>query len=260
MNGEHGLVEAAEFADDDAGLREFDAYLGDIPQLPSAVLIDVIEEEFSLDTIPKLNWRDRSALLQRRSQTKFRRTPYRQSQILGKNARNAAEFDVLHSAISNHELLDPWLQIMLRYRTPLTGVFSVPLLAPGVFRRLGTTKRDVLCIASHQGDKLRQVFLSHGHLRSARLTQAPSPDDAAYPQFIVTEAMRAGTPRRSETAPASIGHCAGARRSGRPGAACRAGARQRRGRHGRLRPDDGTCQAQAAAPSKRLQAVCGAAG
>ena len=190
MHGEQGLVETAVFADDDAGLRQFDAYLGDVPETPSAMLIDVIEEEFWLDTIPKLGWRDRGALLQRRCQKKFRRTPYRLSQVHGKSSRNADDLAVLHSAISNHELLDPWLQIMLRHRTPLSGVYSVPLLAPDVFHRLGASKRDVLCIASHQGDKLRQVFLSGGHLRSARLTQAPSPGDAAYPQFIVTEAMR----------------------------------------------------------------------
>lgn len=190
MQSEQGLVETAVFADDDAGLRQFDAYLGDQPETPSAMLIDVIEEEFSLDSIPKLGWRDRGALLKRRCQKKFRRTPYRLSQIHGKSAQNADELDVLHSAISNHELLDPWLQIILRHRTPLAGVYSVPLLAPDMFRRLGASNRDVLCVASHQRDKLRQVFLSGGHLRSARLTQAPSPTDAAYPQFIVTEAMR----------------------------------------------------------------------
>ena len=190
IHGEHGLVETAIFADDDAGLRRFDAYLSDFPQTPSAMLIDVIEEEFFLDTIPKLGWRDRGALLQRRCQNKFRRTPYRLSQVQGKHSRNSDEIDVLHSAISNHELLDPWLQIVLRHRTPLSGVYSVPLLAPDMFHRLGASKREVLCIASHQGDKLRQVFLSGGNLRSARLTQAPSPGDAAYPQFIVTEATR----------------------------------------------------------------------
>ncbi len=190
MLGENGLVETIVFPDDDAGLRRFDAYLGGVPELPSALLIDVIEEEFALDTIPRLGWRDRRALLERRCQNKFRRTPYRLSQVQGRNARNADELDVLHSAISNHELLDPWLQIILRHRTPLAGVYSVPLLAAGIFRRLGAGSRDVLCVSSHQGDKLRQVFLSGGRLRSARLTQAPSPDDADYPQFIVTEAVR----------------------------------------------------------------------
>ncbi len=190
MQSESGLVEATAFADDDAGLRQFDAYLGDLPETPSAMLIDVIEEEFVLDSIPTLGWRDRASLLRRRCQQKFRRTPYRLSQVHGKSARNANELDVLHSAISNHELLDPWLQIILRHRTPLAGVYSVPLLAPDMFRRLGAGTRDVLCVASHQRDKIRQVFLSGGHLRSARLTQAPAPTDEAYPQFIVTEAMR----------------------------------------------------------------------
>ncbi len=188
--GHEGVVEAAVFADDDAGLRQFDAFLGDAPEVPSAMLIDVIEEEFALDSIPKLNWRDRSALLVRRCQKKFRRTPYRLSRVYGKHPRNKTELDVLHSAVSNHELLDPWLQIVLRHRTPLSGVYSVPLLAAEMFHRLGSLDRDVLCIASHQGNKLRQVFLSGGRLRSARLTQAPVPGDASYSQFVLNEAVR----------------------------------------------------------------------
>lgn len=184
------FVEIAVFADDDEGLRQFEAYQGDVAEKPSAMLIDVIEEEFVLDTIPKLGFRDRSALIARRCQNKFRRTPYRQSVLQGKAGRGSDEFNVLHSAVSNYELVDPWLQVILRHRTPLSGVYSVPLIAPQIFKRLFGGHKSVMFVAPHQGGKLRQVFLDGGHLRSARLSQAPTVDDDAYAQFVISEALR----------------------------------------------------------------------
>jgi len=180
----------AVFADDDEGLHEFDVYVAQFPQQTSAMLIDVIEEEFALETIPKLGIRDRNALIDRRRQRKYRRTNYSLSQLQGKADNSSDEHHVLHSAISNHELLDPWIQVILRHQVPLSGVYSVPLMSPTVFLKLFRTSSPALFVAPHQGKRLRQVFIKDGHLQSARLSQSPGIDDAAYAQFIVTEAQR----------------------------------------------------------------------
>jgi len=187
----HGMPErVAVFADDDEGLHEFDVYLAQFPEQASALLVDVIEEEFAMETIPELGLRDRKSLITRRRQRKYRRTPYSLSQFQGKAGQSGDEFHVLHSAISNHELLDPWLQVILRHQTPLSGVYSVPLMAPGVFKKLFRPDGPALFIARHQGNKLRQVFIRDGHLNSARLSQSPGIDQDGYAQFIVTEAQR----------------------------------------------------------------------
>lgn len=187
----HGAPErVAIFADDDEGLHEFDIYIAQFPQHTSALLIDVIEEEFALETIPKLGFRDRSSLIDRRRQRKYRRATYSLSQFQGKADHGADEFTVLHSAISNHELLDPWLQVILRHQVPLSGVFSVPLMAPEIFKKLFRTNQPALFVAPHQGNRLRQVFIKDGRLKSARLSQSSGIDDEGHAQFIVTEARR----------------------------------------------------------------------
>ncbi|MCH9695692.1 MAG: hypothetical protein K0U72_14350 [Gammaproteobacteria bacterium] len=190
LHGKGGEQSLTEFADDDQGLREFDAYIATSFDLPSAILIDVIEEEFSLDSIPKLGMRDRNALIRRRCERKFRRTPYRTSMLQGKSPRNPDEFTVVHSAISNHELVDPWLQVLLRYEVPLSGVYSVPLMVPRLHRRLFPAAANAMFVAPHQANKLRQVFLANGQLRSARLSQSPGVDSDDYAQFVVNEALR----------------------------------------------------------------------
>lgn len=180
----------AVFADDDDGLHEFDVFLARFPEQTSALLVDVIEEEFAQETIPKLGIRDRNALISRRRKRKYRRTPYSLSLYQGKAGHGDDQLNILHSAISNHELLDPWLQVILRYRVPLSGVYSVPLMAPRIFRKLFHTSALALFVAPHQGSKLRQVFIRDGHLKSARLSQSPGISEDAYAQFIVTEAQR----------------------------------------------------------------------
>ncbi len=181
---------AAEFADDDIGLRKFRHYLAGEPSEPSAMLLDIIEEEFALDSIPKLGARDRAALVARRSATKFRRTRYRVSILQGKSAPDSDEFNVLHSGLSNPELVDPWMQIILHYETPLAGIYSVPLMAPVIVSKLFSSTENVMYVAPHQGNKVRQVFLQDRELRSARLSQGPGVAADTYAQFIVTETMR----------------------------------------------------------------------
>ncbi len=190
QDGKERQAEPLTFADNDAGLRAFDAYLADSREHVSFVVIDVIEEEFALERIPKLGLRDRGSLIRRRLQRKFPRTPYRMPLYQGVASPGENEAAVVHCAITNHELLDPWLQVMQRHEVPLTGVFSVPLMAPQLLAKLHKPSGPVMLITQHQGHKLRQVFMHDGHVRSARLSQSPPMADDGYPQFVITEIGR----------------------------------------------------------------------
>ncbi|MDH3429851.1 MAG: hypothetical protein OEQ14_07515 [Gammaproteobacteria bacterium] len=184
------LQEVEVFPADDTGLRRFDAYLAANHAQPCFVLMDVIEEEFAPDTIPRLGMRDRAALTQRRLQRKFPGTPYRLPVYQGRKSRSSDEAVVVHSAISNNELLDPWLQIILRHEVALTGIFSVPLLAPDLLGCLRKTALPALLITQHQSDRLRQAFMQNGQVQSARLSQCMPISDEEYPQFVLTEIGR----------------------------------------------------------------------
>ena len=179
-----------EYADDDQGIAAFGDYIAAAPALNSAVLIDVIEEEFRLQSIPRLSWRDRRNLIERRCASAFRRTPYRASLFQGKSATETGQFTVVHSAIVNHELVDPWMQIMLQHCTPICGVYSVPHLAQSAVKRLFGTAQNSLFMAPHQGNKLRQVFTQNGNLRSARLSQSTSGDEHSFADAVVAEVKR----------------------------------------------------------------------
>lgn len=180
--------ESHGFADNDEGLREFERYLEATALRQSVIVVDVIEEMFSPDTIPRLGSRDQKALLERRAQRKFPRTPYRLP--VPDRMRRGDVRDVVLSAISNPELLDPWIGILLKHQTPLTGIYSVPLMAPELLSAIYRSSDSVLFITQHQGTRLRQVFVRNGLVKSARLSQAPALDDADYTTAVVNEIQR----------------------------------------------------------------------
>jgi len=188
----HGGSPAAgdrTFPDSDAGFRDFEAYIANGEAIPALVLVDVIEEVFARDTIPKLGSRDRKALLVRRVERKYPRTPYRLA-VVGRKATGDGSYSVTHSSISNHELVAPWVNIIGRHKVPLIGIFSVPMMAPQLLKTFYRGDRPVLFVTQHQGDKLRQTFVHNGLVHSARLSQSPATDDPAYPAFVNTEILR----------------------------------------------------------------------
>lgn len=192
VRGPNGLVndESLTFADSDEGLSAFGKYLALSAAEPSIVLIDVIEEVFATDRIPKLAARDTSALLERRVKRKFPRTPYRLAVPGNLISPDKSERSIVFSSISNHELLDPWITVILRHQVPLIGIYSLPWMATKLISVLGRSEQPMLFLTQHQGNKLRQSFVQDGLVRSARLSQSPDHTDEAYPQFVQTEIMR----------------------------------------------------------------------
>lgn len=188
--GRSPVADSPSFPDSDAGLREFDAYLSATASRPSLIVIDVIEEVFTTDSVPKLSAGDRQALLDRRIRRKFPRTPFRLSvvepgKLLGGGAQKA-----VYSSISNHELLDPWLAVVRKHCVPLTGIYSVPVMTPKLLSKIYSGPLPVLFISQHQEDKIRQVFMQEGMVKSARLSKSPRIDEDGYPQSVLNEIQR----------------------------------------------------------------------
>lgn len=177
------------FPDSDAGFGEFEEYIAAHPADSALILVDVIEEVFAQDAIPKLGRRDLRSLLARRLNRKYPRTPYRLAVVARKPAADGS-FGATLSAISNHELVDPWVNIIMRHKVPLIGIFSVPMMAPQILKSFYRGDRPVLFVTQHQGDKLRQTFVHNGRVCSARLSSSPPTSDSSYPVFVNTEILR----------------------------------------------------------------------
>lgn len=180
----------AEFRDDADGLAEFDTFAARNSAFSVAILTDLIEEEFAIDPIPKLGRRDRDALLKRRANKKFRRAKYRISIFQGRAQNEDDEYVALHCAISNAELLEPWIACLERNKVPLSGIFSVPTMTTEIISELVTSKDSLLFVAPHQNTRVRQVFVRNGQLQTARLSGVAGDKEDNYARSAFNEAQR----------------------------------------------------------------------
>ena len=181
--------EGPGFASDAHGVEEFSRFLRSTADHSARILVDVIEEEFSVGSVPQLPRRDRNALLERRLSRKYSRTPFRLAAAHRGELENG-EQRVVYCAVSNDELLTPWLAAIQAARVPLAGITSVPLLARQVWRSTADLTGNALFISQHQRTKLRLVYLRDGELTSARLSRVPLLDSEDYPRQVAAEVQK----------------------------------------------------------------------
>lgn len=170
-----GKVLATEsFAVDAAGQSSFSAYLKRWSTLRVYLLVDLIEEDFRLDTIPHVRGSDRRALLDRKLTQNYRATPYRYALVQGRETSGRRDDRVLYTSLTNSELLSPWLDAIRAAGAPLVGIYSAPLMSPRVLKLLGVVAKHVLLVTLHQGDHLRQNYIQAGQLKFSRMTPLPA--------------------------------------------------------------------------------------
>lgn len=188
--GRGGVTVGERFDNSESGAVEFGDYLRQSPVCQSRILVDVIEEEFTVDAVAQLPRRDRTALLQRRLARRYSRTPYRLVHQHGSSSTPSGEQRVTYCAISNDELLNPWVEQIVSAHVPLESITSVPLLARAVLKGLKKPKGNTLLLSVHQRNKLRLVFMSEGHILSARLSHSLPIDDSGFPASVAGEIQK----------------------------------------------------------------------
>lgn len=183
------LVSEESFTTNDEGHRHFAAYLRRNAQHVFAILANVSEEGFHVETIPLLHGADRRALLARKLGQLYFNSTLCTSLSLGRSRNQRPEERVLLTAISNPELLAPWLAAIAEARIALAGVYSLPLLAPALLRRFGIADESCLLL-SIQDQSVRQSYIENGELHFSRLAPLPNSSLSGIAQSLSSEAQK----------------------------------------------------------------------
>lgn len=157
------------FPDDELGWKDFSRHLAGSPNTPTWMLVDLIEEDFQRATLPHVLGNSKTALVQRHLDQLYRDTPYRQAAYQGREDQGRKDDRVLFSALTNAELLKPWLDALLKQKTPLVGIYSPALLSAMLIKKLALVS-DNLLLVTHQSNGLRQSFFQGSELKFSRLT------------------------------------------------------------------------------------------
>ena len=107
------LSHTAAFADSEEGYRQFADYLRQHARERFALLVNIAEEGFHVETIPFLRGADREAVIRRKLGQIFFNAPLTASQSLGHEKNKRKDERLLLAALTGSEHLAPWLKIIV---------------------------------------------------------------------------------------------------------------------------------------------------
>ena len=180
----------AEFPGDDAGASSFREYLQAHRGGLFYVVADLAGEDFHEDQIPFLRGGDREAIVQRRLAQRYRDTRLAAALSLGQATSGERRNErLLLASFTNTQQFAPWLDALEDAGTRLAGVYSVPLLAPGLAAKLKMSMARCLVVTVNRSG-LRQSFVEQGRLRFARLERTVEMVPEALAMFARSESLR----------------------------------------------------------------------
>jgi hypothetical protein len=183
------LAREATFPPTEAGFRQFAHYLAQNPKSTFSLLVNVADEAFRIETIPYLRGADRRVVIRRRLAQTFFNTSFSAAISLGREKNRRKDERLLLANLANSAFFRPWLDGIQATDTTLSGIFSLPLIAPEIFRILRLPPEPCLLLTI-QDQSIRQSFLDRGELNFSRLTPLPHDGVADLARAFSTESAR----------------------------------------------------------------------
>jgi hypothetical protein len=187
--GAGGLELESRFLPDEQGLDDFRTHLKAHRGALVYVLADLAGEDFHEDQIPYLRGGERQAVIDRRLAQRYRETRLATALSLGFAAGERRSERLLLASFTNAQQFTDWLDALAESGTRLSGVYSVPLLAPALLARLGVRDGRAF-VVSVNSTGLRQCYVEEGRLRFARLESMADMAPQALGPFVRAEMVR----------------------------------------------------------------------
>lgn len=164
-------------ADAEEGLETFRGDLLRSPRAPVSVAVDVLEQMYREEVLPRVGRFDRLTIIRRRLDVAFPRDRLKAALPLGR-AKDEPEA-VLFTALPMTETVGKWTAFLESLPNPVVGFCLLPLESDGVASRLtpageGDGRAVWQALVTQQATSgFRQIFSLDGHLMVTRLTPTP---------------------------------------------------------------------------------------
>ena len=179
----------SRFAPDEQGLADFRSNMQRHKGALVDVLADLAGEDFHEDQIPYLRGNDRQAVIDRRLAQRYRDTRLAAALSLGQATGERRSERLLLASFTSSQQFTAWLDVLAESGARLSGVYSVPLLAPALAARLGVGGGRVFVVTLNSTG-LRQCFVEEGRLRFARLERTADMAPGELAPFVRAEMLR----------------------------------------------------------------------
>jgi hypothetical protein len=184
------LVARREFAVSGEGMEDFERHLRNMNDVPAHIITDLAEEDFRLDTVPHVGARDREQIIARKVGQIFRGTPYKYAMQLGREADGRRDDRVLYTAITNPEVLRPWLEAIDRLHVPLAGIHSAAVFSGNLLAALDLVFPHALLVTFTPGEAVRQTYFRDREIRFSRLTPIDLEEGQSLGAMLAEETTR----------------------------------------------------------------------
>ena len=163
------LVGSFSFESTRSGLDSFRQYLIQTINIPGKFLVDVIEEDFRNEKIPHVGHNDRKSVINRLIDRYYRSSQdYCYSEIIGRVKSGRKDDIVFIAAMTNPQIVQPWLSVLDECEVPLSGIWTLPLISKKLLKTLKATTGVVLLVSQQVNSNVRQTLFRNGKLISSR--------------------------------------------------------------------------------------------
>jgi len=163
------LIGTSSFEPTAPGLEKFRVYLSQTENVSSKFLVDVIEEDFRNEKVPHVGGKDRKAVINRLIDRYYRSSnQYCYHEVIGREKDGRKDDIVLLGAMTNPQLIQPWLKILEECEVPLSGIWTLPLVSRKVLKTIKASSGVVLLVSQQVNSNVRQTLFRDGKLISSR--------------------------------------------------------------------------------------------
>ncbi|QDF95924.1 hypothetical protein CJ010_04905 [Azoarcus sp. DD4] len=139
------------------------------------LIVDLPDETYELEHLPRARGSDREALIQRRLDQHSFGSPCGAALSLGTSTEAPPYENVLLCSLPRPEPLMPWLAVLAEQQARVTGVHLVAVVFDRLMSRLARRHPELqgrfLLVSEHAGS-MRHSLFEHGRLRYSRLLAA----------------------------------------------------------------------------------------
>lgn len=178
--GNH-LIAKYEFEDNE--VEKLAQYLKSSKDIVTSVVVDVLEEEISLTTIPHVAVHERKFLIDRTLTRLHRGAEFSTANIIGREKEGRRDDRLLISGVTSNHVLLKWLDIFNKYDLFVKGIYSLPLIAGNVLNVLKIKNGLTLLVSRQSKSFIRQSIFKDGELFYSR--NIPSPENLDIEVFSV---------------------------------------------------------------------------
>ncbi len=164
------------------GLSAFKDYLAKSHKQPVYMVVDAVEEDYRVESLPHSYGSDRTEMVNRKLKQHYRNSPYCSAQLIDRDTGKRRDDRYLLCGLTNPGLIAAWVLAVTERELPLAGIYLLPTVSQRLVEKLQIKQTNLLLVAINSSG-LRLTFFRDQKLRVSRLARIDSTSPQANKSY-----------------------------------------------------------------------------